>query len=85
MQKRRTTANIFVAPNLDAVVKPVGQGSGEGRWPKKILDGKLKVGAFKEVISKKWRLREGNEEGEFVDGAQDKEALAFVKGLESFL
>jgi hypothetical protein len=81
VQKRRTTANVFVAPDLDAVLKPVGEGSGEGRWSKKILDGELKVGAFKEVISKKWRRREGNEEGEVVDGAQDKEVLAFVKGL----
>lgn len=36
------------------------------------LDGKLSAGKFKQVISKKWRRRKGNEESE---------VLAFVKGL----
>ncbi|KAE8450665.1 hypothetical protein EG329_006010 [Mollisiaceae sp. DMI_Dod_QoI] len=81
VQKRRTTANVFVAPDLDAVLKPVGEGSAEGKWSKMILNGGLKVGQFKEILSKTWRRREGNEEGEVVEGGQDNEVLEFVKGV----
>lgn len=81
VQERRTTAVVFVAPDLDATLKPV-EGSMEedqpGVWSERIMDGELSVGEFKQVISKKWRRREGNEEGEVVEGAQDREVLAFV-------
>jgi len=79
--QRRTTAVVFVAPDLDAILKPV-DGKGTGNWAKKIMDGKLGVGEFKEVISKKWRHREGNgdEKLEVVEGEQDKEVIAFVRG-----
>jgi hypothetical protein len=50
-------------------------------WSERIVDGKLIVGEFKQVISKKWRRREGNEEGEILEGAKDREVLAFVEGL----
>lgn len=79
LQKRRTAAVLFVAPDLDSVLKPVV--GGNAGWLEQIMEGKLLVGQFKEVISKKWRRREGNEEGEVVEGAQDKEVEAFVKGL----
>jgi hypothetical protein len=81
VQKRRTTTVVFVAPDLDATLKPVVEKEGCCKWSESILDGKLSVGEFKQVISKKWRRREGNEEGEVVEGAQDREVLAFVKGL----
>jgi isopenicillin N synthase-like dioxygenase len=82
LQKRRTTAVVFVAPNLDAVLKPVEGSMGENSaWSERIMEGKLTVGEFKEVISKKWRRREGNEAGEIVEGAQDREVLAFVKAV----
>lgn len=81
VQERRTTVVIFVAPDLDATLKPV-EGSMEedqpGVWSERIMDGELSVGEFKQVISKKWRRREGNEEGEVVEGEQDREVLAFV-------
>jgi len=54
---------------------------GCGKWSETILGGKLSVGEFKQVISKKWRRLEGNEEGGVVEGAQDREVLAFVKGF----
>jgi isopenicillin N synthase-like dioxygenase len=76
VQKRRTTAVVFVAPDLDAVLKPV---SGGKDWSKRIMEGGLKVGEFKEVISKKWRRREGNEKGEVIEGGQDLEVEAFVR------
>lgn len=81
MQKRRTTAVAFVAPDLDAVLKPVEGSMEEDQprvWSEQIMSGKLTVGGFKQVIAKKWRRREGNEEGEVVEGAQDKEVVAFV-------
>jgi hypothetical protein len=80
VQKRRTTAVVFVAPDLDATLKPVIEQEGSGKWSERIMSGKMSVGEFKQVISKKWRRREGNEEGEVVEGAQDEEVLAFVKG-----
>ena len=80
VQKRRTTAVVFAAPDMDAVLKPVTKGDDAGIWSERIMEGKLSVGQFKEVISKRWRRREGNEEGDVVEGAQDREVLAFVKG-----
>ncbi|KAF7964723.1 hypothetical protein HWV62_3665 [Athelia sp. TMB] len=79
--QRRTTAVIFVAPDLDTALKPV-DGSSVGNWTGRILEGKLGVGEFKEVIAKKWRHREGNgeEKREVVEGEQDKEVIAFVRG-----
>ena len=82
VQKRRITAIVFVAPDLDATLMPA-EGSMEVDQPsvrsERIMTGNLSVGEFKQVISKKWRRREGNEEGEVVEGAQDREVLAFVQ------
>lgn len=78
--QRRTTAVVFVAPDMDAPLKPVGgMEKKSAGWRQDILEGKMTVAAFKEVISKKWRLREGNESGEVVEGAQDREVEAFLK------
>lgn len=78
--ERRTTAVVFVAPDLDAPLRPLlGQDDGVKKWREEILRGEMTTGAFKEVISKKWRRREGNEEGEVVEGAQDREVVEFLK------
>lgn len=78
--QRRTTAVVFVAPDMDVPLKPVGDSEKKcAGWRQDILEGKMNVAAFKEVISKKWRLREGNESGEVVEGAQDREVEAFLK------
>lgn len=78
--ERRTTAVVFVAPDLDTVLNPInGLGTNDGGWRREIREGCITVGAFKEVISKKWRRREGNEPGEVVQGAQDLEIQAFLK------
>ena len=78
--QRRTTAVVFVAPNMDVPLMPVGDLERKhAGWRQDILEGKMSVAAFKEVISKKWRLREGNESGEVVEGAQDREVEAFLK------
>ena len=79
--QRRTTAVVFVAPDLHQPLKPVGGlvDKESAGWRDDILNGTMTVGAFKEVISKKWRTREGNEPGEVIDGAQDREVEAFLK------
>ncbi|KAH6667456.1 hypothetical protein B0J14DRAFT_602315 [Halenospora varia] len=82
VQKRRTTAVVFVAPDLDATLKPVEASMKDDHpsiWSEQIMAGGLSVGEFKQVISKKWRRREGNEEGEVIEGAQDREVSAFVR------
>ncbi|RFU30508.1 hypothetical protein B7463_g5834, partial [Scytalidium lignicola] len=81
VQKRRTTAVVFVAPDLDATLKPIKGLVGNNCpsiWSEQIMSGELSVGEFKQVIAKKWRRREGNEEGEVIEGAQDREVLAYV-------
>jgi hypothetical protein len=78
--QRRTIAVVFVALDLDQPLKPVGGLENESLgWRQDIVKGNMTVEAFKEVISKKWRTREGNEPGEFVDGAQDREVEAILK------
>lgn len=77
---RRTTAVIFVAPDLDTVLRPVIHCDAEtGGWCPDIQEGRITVRGFKEIISKKWRRREGTEPGEVVQGAQDHEVQAFLK------
>ena len=80
LMQRRTTAVVFVAPALDQPLKPMGSlEKGCLGWRQDILEGNMTVGSFKEVISKKWRRREGNEPGEVIEGAQDREVEAFLK------
>lgn len=82
IQKRRTTAIVFVAPDLEATLKPVESSMKEydfNNWSAQIMAGSLQVKDFKQIISKKWRRREGNEEGEVIEGAQDREVTAFVR------
>jgi hypothetical protein len=78
--QRRTTAVVFVAPDFDVPLKPVGGlENGRANWRQDIMEGKVSVGAFKEVISRKWRKREGNAPGEVIQGEQDREVEAFLK------
>jgi hypothetical protein len=80
MSDRRTTAVIFVAPDLGTVLRPTSDsGPKEVKWCREIQEGRITVAAFKEIISKKWRRREGTEPGEVVQGAQDREVQAFLK------
>ncbi len=77
---QRTTAVVFVAPDLDTVLKPTSHfGANKVSWCPEIQEGRLTVGTFKEIISKKWRRREGTEPGEVIQGAQDREVEAFLK------
>ncbi|KAG8940166.1 hypothetical protein FRC04_005610 [Tulasnella sp. 424] len=76
---RRQSAVLFVAPDLDVVLKPlVGTGS---RFSQAIRNGEVTVDAFKNYSGKTWRVREGNEDPEPGMPKQDKELLeAFVRG-----
>lgn len=82
--QRRTTALFFVAPDLDAPLKPVDRSSaGKFLWSKRIMEGKLAVGEFKQFMAKKWRHREGSgvDPEEVVQSDQDNEVIAFVRGV----
>ena len=66
---RRTSAVLFVAPDLGVKLRPVD----EGKWKyfsEEIIHGNVDVECFKEVMGKKWRHREGNED---MPLGQDKE------------
>jgi hypothetical protein len=80
MSDRRTSAVIFVATDLGTVLRlTIDSGTKEVKWCREIQEGRITVAAFKEIISKKWRRREGTEPGELVQGAQDREVQAFLK------
>jgi hypothetical protein len=67
---------------MDELLKPVGgMDKGDARWLPDIIEGKMTFGAFKQVISKRSRRREGNEPGEVVEGAQDREVEAFLEPI----
>ena len=60
---------LFAAPDLDVVLRPL-KGDGDRRsLSKKVMDGRISVRWFKEVMEKRWRWREGNEDLE--DGEKD--------------
>ncbi|KAK6495968.1 hypothetical protein TWF481_003013 [Arthrobotrys musiformis] len=78
---RRLSAVLFVAPDLDAKLKPTA--GAPVNFSQKIMDGDISVEWFKEVMGKKWRYREGNLE--FVGGeddgvAQDDEIKRLIFG-----
>ncbi|CAF9940667.1 MAG: hypothetical protein HETSPECPRED_002480 [Heterodermia speciosa] len=58
---RRISAVLFVAPDLEVKLRPFD----EGKWKyfsDEIIHGNVDVEGFKEVMGKKWRHREGNED-----------------------
>ena len=76
---RRLSAVLFVAPDLEVPLKPL-----EGALPVKqfsdmVQKGEMDVNTFKQVMGKRWRYREGNEEmmnGE--SATQDSEIEALI-------
>lgn len=78
---RRLSAVLFVAPDLDIALKPMVARKPIVNFSDKILAGEIKVKWFKEIMGKRWRWREGNEELE--DGAeitQDKDIERLILG-----
>lgn len=59
---RRLSAVLFVAPDLDAKLMPIEKSAIVRPFSEKIMSGEVNVEWFKEVMGKKWRHREGNEE-----------------------
>ena len=81
---RRFSAVLFVAPDLDVVLRPLKGDSDRRSFSKKVMDGRISVGWFKEVMGKRWRWREGNEDledGERDDIAQDEDVEELVWGM----
>lgn len=73
---RRLSAVLFVAPDLDVVLKPANFDHGAKAFSDSVMAGKINVKWFKEVMGKRWRWREGNEaleEGETNEVSQDED------------
>lgn len=76
---RRFSAVLFVAPDLDVPLKPLGGVQPVRRFSDIVMRGDMDVNTFKQVMGKRWRYREGNEEMENGDGAtQDSEIEALI-------
>jgi hypothetical protein len=58
--------------------------NGRRSFSKKVMDGRISVRWFKEVMGKRWRWREGNEDledGERDDIAQDEDVEKLIWGM----
>lgn len=80
---RRLSAVLFVAPDVDVVLKPLKVDEGPRAFSGKIVTGRVNVGWFKDVMGKRWRWREGNEmleDGESDDFGQDEDIERLVWG-----
>lgn len=78
---RRLSAVLFVAPDLDVKLKPLGDSQPVRPFSDTIMRGDLDVDTFKSVMGKRWRYREGNEEmGDADSLTQDDEIENMVWG-----
>ncbi|KAF5007719.1 hypothetical protein FDECE_5967 [Fusarium decemcellulare] len=79
---RRLSAVLFVAPDLDVTLKPLEGVKIVRPFSGDVMNGKVNVGWFKEVMGKKWRRREGNEELEEGQdtASQDNEIESLIWG-----
>ncbi|KAF5636041.1 oxidoreductase 2OG-Fe(II) oxygenase family [Fusarium sp. NRRL 52700] len=70
-----------VLADVEATLRPLKGVKVVRPFTKKVMDGQLDVGEFKEVMGKKWRRREGNEKPD--DGndteTQDSEIESFIR------
>ena len=80
---RRLSAVLFVAPDVDVVLKPLKVDEGSRAFSARVMEGRVDVGWFKDVMGKRWRWREGNEVLEDGDGdaiSQDGDIERLVWG-----
>lgn len=79
---RRLSAVLFLAPDLDAKLKPLEGIALAKPFSEKIMSGDINVKWFKEVMGKRWRYREGNEKLDDGDihTTQDSEIEKLVWG-----
>lgn len=76
---RRLSAVLFVAPDLDVALKPLEGVLPARQFSDTVMKGEMIVNTFKQVMGKRWRYREGNEEmtnGE--DATQDTDIEALI-------
>lgn len=59
---RRLSAVLLVAPDLHVKLAPMGDLQPVRSFSDTIMQGELNVETFKDVMGKRWRYREGNEE-----------------------
>lgn len=59
---RRLSAVLFVAPDMDVKLAPLGGIAPVDSFSDQIMQGEIDVNYFKEVMCKRWRYREGNED-----------------------
>jgi hypothetical protein len=75
------SAVLFVAPDLDVKLKPMDGSQPIRSFSDTIMRGELDVGTFVDVMGKRWRYREGNEEMDNADSlSQDNEIENMVWG-----
>jgi hypothetical protein len=67
---RRLSAVLFVAPDVEVDLKPMEVDEGSRAFSEIIMERKINVVWFKEVMGKRWRWREGNEVLKDGDGAE---------------
>ncbi|KAK7747211.1 hypothetical protein SLS62_009153 [Diatrype stigma] len=75
---RRLSAVLFVAPDLDVVLRPLPTAKQTTRFSNAVTSGEISVSWFKEFMGKRWRYREGNaqlEDGERITQDVDIERL----------
>ncbi|KAJ5503241.1 hypothetical protein N7463_006115 [Penicillium fimorum] len=78
---RRLGAILFVAPDLDVKLKPMYDSQQIGVFPNTSMRGDLDVETFKDVVRKRWRYQEGNEEMDIENSlSQDNEIENMVWG-----
>ncbi|KAJ5977288.1 hypothetical protein N7501_000630 [Penicillium viridicatum] len=78
---RRLSAVLFVAPDLDVKLKPLGDSQPIRSFSDTIMRGHMDVETFKQVMGKRWRYREGNEGMDSADSfSRDNEIDNMVWG-----
>ncbi|RAQ51071.1 oxidoreductase [Aspergillus flavus] len=76
---RRLSAVLFIAPDLDVTLRPLGGIQPIRPFSETVMRGDIDTGVFKEVMGKRWRYREGNEEMEGHEiGTQDDEIAKLI-------
>ena len=70
---------MFVAPDLDVPLKPLEGVLPVRKFSDMVMRGDMDVDTFKQVMRKRWRYREGNEEMVNGEGAtQDGEIETLI-------
>lgn len=80
---RRLSAVLFVAPDLDVTLKPLNDIQPARPFSTSIMNGEMDVETFKEVMGKRWRYREGNEDmasGDSISQDDGIENLIWAQG-----